>query len=417
MQEPISNYNQPSLSLTCSQDAWAQPYIMAVLVPVAAQALTMFQDYQSGQWMPEAAPQGFQPCQQVLPQLQHSEMQQNQGFTMEHQSLAVQEPQFAGHGSDLVTMDEERHMSLSAARRRRRQRASERICERAEQPKAPGAVVRTPCPTAVAVASTTEKAAAFSPEEVASLQRDSIQAGNFFALKGSVWALSRDAQGCRLVQVALEKADPSTAKALALELMGHAREAAASPHANFVLQKVVTQLSPSTSRFVAEELLGTGARFARHRTGCRIFCRLLEFCGSEESTQRLVDEVLQVPVEALELCRHSYGHHVVKCLLEHGNARHKKMVADVLTPELYINANHRSASYVVEAALKHCSLEDQQSLMAMLTPAVNELAQTRFGCYVVATLLTRPEVNQEAWEQAFPAVKALTASDWAGARE
>ncbi|CAE7336296.1 APUM5, partial [Symbiodinium natans] len=233
--------------------------------------------------------------------------------------------------------------------------------------------------------------------------RQQLQAGGdclslaMSEISGKVWPLSRDANGCRVVQMAMEKASNGAAKDLAAELHGHVREAAVSPHANYVIQKVITQLSPATSSFIGEELLGNAARFARHRFGCRIMCRLLEHCSSQEGTFKLIDEVLEDPSEALDLCRHNFGHHVVQSVLEHGDARYKELIAEVLRHDLLGNASHRSASYVVESALSHCLEKDQQALLQQLSHPnmVAELAQARYGFYVAKTLLQRPEVDAE----------------------
>mmetsp|Transcript_92680 Transcript_92680/g.167500 ORF Transcript_92680/g.167500 Transcript_92680/m.167500 type:complete len:440 (+) Transcript_92680:113-1432(+) len=421
---------QPLASDSCIQDTWAQPYIMAVMVPVALNTMVQhyYQEHQAGRWIP---PAGFQLSQIPMSpqQVQHP---QGQLQNMDYSTGAFQEQSHASSSGLWDDIDQESQgarLTQSAARRRRRQRAGERF----DQPKVPGALTQDfhfpmansgwvrPLPNGavapLAIGTSDEAVQIFAPQRSSEL-RAQLEAGGsdaasaVSALQANVWALAKDPQGCRLVQLALEKADIRVGKALALELLGHVREAATSPHANFVLQKVVTQLSPSTSSFISEELLGNGARFARHRFGCRIICRLLEFCSAEESTHLLVDEMLQVPTEALELCRHSFGHHVVQCILEHGLARHKELVVEVLRQDLLGNANHRSASYVVEAALSHCSIEDQHSLLAPLViPAVvAELAQSRYGCYVARTLLQRPEVDSEALSNAFAGVAALLAS-------
>eukprot|EP00913_Durusdinium_trenchii_P004487 g4166.t1 len=101
--------------------------------------------------------------------------------------------------------------------------------------------------------------------------------------------------------------------------------------------------------------------FARHRFGCRILCRLLEHCTTEASTQRLISNILEDPAEALELCRHNFGHHVVQLVLERGHPRHKELVLQVLRRDLATNAAHRRASYVVEAALNNCAPKERPS--------------------------------------------------------
>ena len=77
---------------------------------------------------------------------------------------------------------------------------------------------------------------------------------------GMVWPFSRHPVGCRLIQSALEVLPVRLAEQLAWELQGHVKEAATSPHANYVLQKVITQLRPPASSFIAEELLENGPK-------------------------------------------------------------------------------------------------------------------------------------------------------------
>lgn len=56
-------------------------------------------------------------------------------------------------------------------------------------------------------------------------------------IQGHVWQLAQHATGCRLVQLALETGCHEAAL-LTKELHGHVQEAAVSPHANYVIQKV-----------------------------------------------------------------------------------------------------------------------------------------------------------------------------------
>lgn len=242
--------------------------------------------------------------------------------------------------------------------------------------------------------------------ETANMDQSSLLA--HAELLGWVWPYSRDPAGCRAVQSAIVSTKPAVGKAIAQELHGHVREAAESPHANYVLEKVIEQLSSPTSAFIADELLATVPRFARHRFGCRIVCRLVEHCSREESTRKLIQKLLEDPDEAIDLCRHNFGHHVVQSILEHGDDAHKEMIAQVLLRDVLSNASHRSSSYVVEAALKNCSSEDQDRLVqALLQPGIiSELAKADFGSYVVRTLLKHPKVDAQVLIQTIPGVAA-----------
>mmetsp|Transcript_87470 Transcript_87470/g.271707 ORF Transcript_87470/g.271707 Transcript_87470/m.271707 type:complete len:393 (-) Transcript_87470:143-1321(-) len=209
------------------------------------------------------------------------------------------------------------------------------------------------------------------------------------ALRGCVVPLAFDAAGCRAVQLALHVADRRSATELAGELRGHVCEAIRSPHANYVIQKVIEAMPVTLSSFVAEELRGVGPAVARHRYGCRVLCRLLEHTSSSASLAEVINELL---AETADLCRHSFGHHVMESLLEHGHLVQQQQVVAVLREDLLSHAQHRCASHVVEAALAHCSAADQAAVAGDLLheDKMVSLAQNQFGSFVAKALLMLP---------------------------
>eukprot|EP00443_Scrippsiella_acuminata_P031154 CAMPEP_0115354862 /NCGR_PEP_ID=MMETSP0270-20121206/98810_1 /TAXON_ID=71861 /ORGANISM="Scrippsiella trochoidea, Strain CCMP3099" /LENGTH=190 /DNA_ID=CAMNT_0002777219 /DNA_START=42 /DNA_END=611 /DNA_ORIENTATION=- len=94
----------------------------------------------------------------------------------------------------------------------------------------------------------------------------------------SAWKLSRDQDGCRVVQQALEEADSDEARSALVEtLRGHVWEAALCPHANHVLQKYIVTMKPAACQFMVDELAQRGpagsSKLARHKYGYRVFQR------------------------------------------------------------------------------------------------------------------------------------------------
>jgi hypothetical protein len=217
------------------------------------------------------------------------------------------------------------------------------------------------------------------------------------AIRGNVQTLSFDAGGCRAVQQALVLADKHEREALVAELRGHVRTAMRSPHANFVVQKIVEALPPALASFVAEELVGIGSEASRHRFGCRIICRLLEHhcCSgsSNPTTAALLEEVL---ANAQHLCHHAFAHHVVDSILEHGTADQRHQVVAAVQANLLQNARNRYASYVVEQAMKFCSAADKVAFVeefASRPDDVLSLAVHEYGGHVLKTLLQLPCQN------------------------
>lgn len=290
-------------------------------------------------------------------------------------------------------------LTTSASRRLRRRRAGDR-CMKAEpktvRDKALGPLEAGPCD----IPKDNPKGKRFTKEFFAELEQklagDSKSVENAVAMiSGYVWHLSCDPVGCRKVQSALEKASRVDAAKLVAELHGHVWEAATSPHANHVLQKIVTQLTFNAARFVAEEMLGIAANVARHRFGCRILCRLLEFSNNQKTVLKIVEELLQ---EADDLCRHSFGHHVLQSVMEHGHEQHKGCLVQVLLSDLLDFAKQRHSSYLVETALQHSAPEDQESLLFVLSQPgiIVDLALEGYGSYVAKALLRHPKVDAQA---------------------
>jgi len=211
------------------------------------------------------------------------------------------------------------------------------------------------------------------------------------AIRGSVLGLSFQNSGCRLVQHALQIVDVQTGVELVEELQGRVCEALQSPHANFVIQKVIEVLPCAQSTFVSKELLGTGIATARHRYGCRILCRLMEHCAAEPGTKTLIDEVLE---DSAGLCRHSFGHHVMQCVLEHGSVKQQELIVKSMMDDLPRNVRNRNASYVLERVLMHCDAEIQRVLLAKFLDVGPEmwslLTRSYLGSHVARSLMQFP---------------------------
>jgi hypothetical protein len=247
---------------------------------------------------------------------------------------------------------------------------------------------RTKAPVGPTVAADREK------EIYAALMEDLKADGEVFdlafaAISGSVLRCSLHKLGCRVVQFALERASSEASFWLVSGLRGHVMEVLESPHGNFVLQKIIECLPVNHSSFIVEELRGCPQYVGRHRFGCRILCRLLEYANTSPGLSALIDMLL---VNAYTLCLHVYANHVMCAVLEHGHTEQKHRVAVALSGNLLCAANHVHGSHVVEAALSQCSTEDRRLLADLLVgAALPSLAQSHFGSYVVRALVRRED--------------------------
>jgi len=172
-------------------------------------------------------------------------------------------------------------------------------------------------------------------------------------------------------------------------LKGVVAEAINSPYANYVIQKIITVLSPQEVPFVVEEIQAVGPQLACHEYFCRVFCRLLENTAADESTKRLIDSMLTDTEEPL---LHTYGHFAVECVLEHGLAyQQSQIVALILRRGIMPVAQRRTGAHVLESALKHCSSEDKQALALKFLETSSDkivgLTDTTWGCMVLRAML------------------------------
>lgn len=270
------------------------------------------------------------------------------------------------------TETSERRPTSSAARRLRRKRASERQRQAEADP--------NPYPEELDM-DQLRKRLETDPNGVAGQMR------------GHVYDLARDPSHCRLLQEVLERCSSREGQRLAEELQGRVWELSTCPHGNFVVQKVISHLSCSASEFIARELQGWAVPAAKNRQACRILCRLLEFRGSG-ATWDLIDELLK---DVGSLCQHSFAHHVIQSVLEHGKAEHKERIADALLLDGFRFATHKHSSYLIEKVLCYCSERDQEKLIRSLgtMPKLLELAKTPYGSFVARALLRDERVNYE----------------------
>lgn len=233
---------------------------------------------------------------------------------------------------------------------------------------------------------------------------------------GRVWRLSRNAEGCRLVQDAIETAasDEERSKITA-ELEGHVWEALRCPHANHVLQKCIAASGPKASQFIINEILLRGKAgaqdAARHPYGCRVIQRLLEHCRPEQ-VGNLVEAFLS---SAMALSRHEFGNFVMQQVVEHGSPGHKHRLAVVLAQHARAAGSDMIACAVLTKALQHCSEKDAIALAQELVREkrlIARMARSRNGHGAARAMLhwLQGEDKVEAKEQLLAEAASLRTS-------
>jgi len=208
-----------------------------------------------------------------------------------------------------------------------------------------------------------------------------VPLGRKLSVIGQVWALSRDANGCREVQDAMEMAQSDEdCVAIAHELSGHVWEAVCCPHANYVLQKCIVKMRSKNSQFIIDELLQVGrvGQAARHKYGCRVLQRILEHCRADQ-VKPLVDELL---AEALQLSKHPYASFVMQHIFEQGSDEQVDSLMEVLVANAVTLGADGWACVVLHKAFVHGDLEGQLKLASAILQdkgLIARIARSRRG--------------------------------------
>ncbi|CAJ1403567.1 unnamed protein product [Effrenium voratum] len=200
---------------------------------------------------------------------------------------------------------------------------------------------------------------------------------------GHVWQLSLRQRGSRAVQDAIDLCSSDQEReAIAGELAGHIWEAVRCPHANFVVQRLITALRPAACQFIIDEIMRPGSKsvgyLARHKYGCRTLQRLLEKC-SQQQTLPIVEGLLS---EVVPLSRHPYGNYVVQQLFEHASSQHRSSAVQKLLRNVALVGADCNGGAVLLKAMTNASPEEKAQLAHALATEpglILSIARGRYG--------------------------------------
>ena len=243
-------------------------------------------------------------------------------------------------------------------------------------------------------------------------------------VKGRVTELSSHMYGCRVIQKALEFATQQDALELIAELnCDGIATATLDQNANHVVQKalqITRQIADSMPgesdvlfarmQYMVDAVTGRGGGTSeallttcRHKYGCRVVQRTLEYCLSGQKAP-----ILDQLVAAFDtLVWHEYGNYVMQHVLIHGRTQDQKAICEAVAATLEAVSRHKYASNVVEQCLKDAPSELCTALIdtfletAFVAPdggsqdcPIISLAKNQFGNYVIQRMMDKCSERQ-----------------------
>lgn len=179
-----------------------------------------------------------------------------------------------------------------------------------------------------------------------------------------------------MVQCVMDQCRTKDWPLLCKEFYGRVWRAVEHQHANNVLQKIITAAPRRCGKFIIQECMDKAVDLAKHPYGCLIFCHIIVLVND----QTVVD-----------LCRHSFGHHVVQRIMEKGIPDHRKRIVDEFSKDPITMARSKYASVVVEAAFNYCEVEERELKNLLLQPQTTGLCGHKPA---TASSKTKKKTNQ-----------------------
>jgi len=216
------------------------------------------------------------------------------------------------------------------------------------------------------------------------------------AVAGSVLKLSRQTQGCRQVQHALDVAkDGKVVVALANELRNYVWETMRCPNGNHVLQKCIPMMQPQDLQFMLDELMcrNIPAQASCHKYGCRIVQKLLEHCNADQK-RPLVEAIV---TRISQIACNPFGNYVIQHLLAHADLEWSRILSDALQQNIRALASDPFGRAVLSKAVSVLHFDDKLALARSLVQEADlwtEVACSRLGqpaAFIVLELLQAQE--------------------------
>lgn len=237
-------------------------------------------------------------------------------------------------------------------------------------------------------------------------------------IQGRVFAMSKDQNGCRLLQEQLDYEDRSDlCEVIYHESLDHLAEMMVDPFGNYLFQKLLERVNDSQRLVIIRRVSSNLVAAALNLHGTRSVQKVVEVCAtspvvveeepmtgededslSSETTQtsserrRRVTNLPDLIVEALKddavrLCIDSNGNHVIQRALQFMKPEYNQFVFDAVCKECTTVGTHRHGCCVLQRCLDAANKQQKSDVIAQVEHQAMKLMQDPYGNYVVQYVL------------------------------
>lgn len=219
---------------------------------------------------------------------------------------------------------------------------------------------------------------------------------------GRVFAMSKDQNGCRLLQEQLEfyEERKQLCDVIYLEAMEHLAEMMVDPFGNYLFQKLLERARPLQRLEMVRRVSGHLVAAALNLHGTRSVQKVVEVCatsaqvveldsdGNERRRVNLPDLIVEaLKDDAVRLCIDSNGNHVIQRALQFMKPEYNQFVFDAVAKECTTVGTHRHGCCVLQRCLDAANGQQKREVIAQVEKQAMKLMQDPYGNYVVQYVL------------------------------
>lgn len=236
-------------------------------------------------------------------------------------------------------------------------------------------------------------------------------------IQGRVFAMSKDQNGCRLLQEQLDYEDrQDLCEVIYQESLDHLAEMMVDPFGNYLFQKLLERVAEKKRLAIIRRVSSNLVAAALNLHGTRSVQKVVEVCATSseviEDDNSLDDDLdsdagrrrdmnsgvrrtVNLPdiiVEALKddavrLCIDSNGNHVIQRALQFMKPEYNQFVFDAVCKECTTVGTHRHGCCVLQRCLDAANKQQKAEVIAQVEKQAMKLMQDPYGNYVVQYVL------------------------------
>lgn len=212
---------------------------------------------------------------------------------------------------------------------------------------------------------------------------------SFDQVRGSIYEISKDQQGCRFLQKKLEDNDPEATQSIFVEVIDHIVELMTDPFGNYLCQKLLEHANNAQKIQIVNNVAPELVNISKNMHGTRAAQKMIE-CLSTPEQITAVRNALQNYV--VQLIQDLNGNHVIQRCLNRLDHKDNQFIYDAVTSgnNCVQVATHRHGCCVLQRCIDHASHQQKIQLTVKITDIALTLVKDPYGNYVVQYVLDLP---------------------------